>query len=160
MNTFCPAHLVLIGLITLPILHEDLAFTIWTRSLRNFVHPNVTSSILDPNILLRNSLPSNFPWSSVRLRPNCKFVWNKWNYRLFWHFILWVITEKYNGVLGWHLVAWYINTVMCFSGTWVLERVWIGWFDLLTPYTHNSGLETITALLLICTLYSSPLHTH
>jgi hypothetical protein len=32
--------------------------------------------------------------------------------------------------------------------------------DLLTPYTQHSELQTIAALWLIYTLYSSPLHTH
>jgi hypothetical protein len=32
--------------------------------------------------------------------------------------------------------------------------------DLLTPYSHNAGLQAITALPLICTHHSSPLHTH
>jgi hypothetical protein len=41
-----------------------------------------------------------------------------------------------------------------------VDGVWIGRLDLLTPYTHHAELHIITALLLICTLYSSPLHTH
>jgi hypothetical protein len=36
---------------------------------------------------------------------------------------------------------------------------WIAWLHLLTPYTQYWGLQAITALSLIYTLYSSPLHT-
>jgi hypothetical protein len=43
---------------------------------------------------------------------------------------------------------------------WLQTGFWIGWLDLLTPYTHNSELQAITALSLIYTLQSSPLHTH
>jgi hypothetical protein len=42
---------------------------------------------------------------------------------------------------------------------WVIDEFWIGWLDLLTPYTFNSGLQAITALPLISALYRSPLHT-
>jgi hypothetical protein len=54
---------------------------------------------------------------------------------------------------------------------WIMSRVegcvrdlqdgfWIGWLDLLAPYTQYSELHTIIALSLIYTFYSSPLHTH
>jgi hypothetical protein len=45
---------------------------------------------------------------------------------------------------------------------WVDEWVgeWVnGWMDLLTPYTHHSELQAITALSLITTLYKSPQHS-
>jgi hypothetical protein len=41
---------------------------------------------------------------------------------------------------------------------WLLDGVWIGWLDLVTPYTHQSELQAITALLLIATFYISLLH--
>jgi hypothetical protein len=37
--------------------------------------------------------------------------------------------------------------------------VWIGWLDLLTPYTQHSELQAITALPLISALYSSQLQS-
>jgi hypothetical protein len=40
------------------------------------------------------------------------------------------------------------------------DEFWIGCLDLLTPYTQYSRLQAITALSLMYTLYSSPLHTH
>jgi hypothetical protein len=43
---------------------------------------------------------------------------------------------------------------------WLLTGFWIGWLDLSAPYSHNSGLQAVTALSLFYTLYSSPLHTH
>jgi hypothetical protein len=39
-----------------------------------------------------------------------------------------------------------------------IHGVWIGWLDLLTPYTHHSELQAITRLSLIYTLYNSLLH--
>jgi hypothetical protein len=42
----------------------------------------------------------------------------------------------------------------------IMDGFWIGLLDLLTPYTHHSELQAITALSLIYTLHSSPLHTH
>jgi hypothetical protein len=35
---------------------------------------------------------------------------------------------------------------------WLLDGVWIGWLDLLTPYTHHSELQAITALFLFHTV--------
>jgi hypothetical protein len=43
---------------------------------------------------------------------------------------------------------------------WLLDGFWIRWLYLLTPYTHYFELQAVTALSLIYTLYSSPLHTH
>jgi hypothetical protein len=45
-----------------------------------------------------------------------------------------------------------------FGGAWLIDGFWIGWLDLLTSYTHHSGLQAITALSLFYTFYSSPLH--
>jgi hypothetical protein len=42
---------------------------------------------------------------------------------------------------------------------WIIERFWIGWLDLLTPYKQHSELQAITALSLLCALYSSLLQT-
>jgi hypothetical protein len=42
---------------------------------------------------------------------------------------------------------------------WLLDGVWIGWLDLLTPYTHHSELQANRASPLIPTLYSSLLQT-
>jgi hypothetical protein len=46
---------------------------------------------------------------------------------------------------------------LCVTYRRVLDWV-IGFID--TLYIHDSGLQAITALSLIYTLYSSPLHTH
>jgi hypothetical protein len=42
---------------------------------------------------------------------------------------------------------------------WLLDRVRIGWLDLLIPYTHHMKLHAITVLRLISVLYSSLLQT-
>jgi hypothetical protein len=42
-----------------------------------------------------------------------------------------------------------------------IDVFWIGWLDLLhLIHSHNSGLQVNTALSLLYTHYSSPLHTH
>jgi ABC-type antimicrobial peptide transport system permease subunit len=41
-----------------------------------------------------------------------------------------------------------------------VDEFWIELLDLLTPYTQYSELQAITALTLIYTIQSSPLHTH
>jgi hypothetical protein len=41
---------------------------------------------------------------------------------------------------------WHQN-VTC-RGLWLLDGIWIGWSDLLTPYIHHLETQTITALLL------------
>jgi hypothetical protein len=42
----------------------------------------------------------------------------------------------------------------------LLDGFWIGWFDLLTPYTQHSELQAITALSLFSALHSSLQQTH
>jgi hypothetical protein len=41
----------------------------------------------------------------------------------------------------------------------LLDGVWIGWLDLLTPYTHHSELQAIRAQPLIFSLYNSLLQS-
>jgi hypothetical protein len=52
------------------------------------------------------------------------------------------------------------DKVTCRIFAWLIDGFRIGWLDLLTSYSHNSGLQEIMGLPLIYTLYSSPLHTH
>jgi hypothetical protein len=50
------------------------------------------------------------------------------------------------------------NNVTCKGCAWLIDGFWIGWSDLLAPYTLHLELQTVTAPSLIYTLYSSPLH--
>jgi hypothetical protein len=50
MHATCPAHLILLALITLTILGEE--YRPCSSSLCSFLQPSVTSSLLGPNILL------------------------------------------------------------------------------------------------------------
>jgi hypothetical protein len=50
MRATCPAHLILLALITITILGEE--YKPCSSSLCSFLHPPVTSSLLGPNILL------------------------------------------------------------------------------------------------------------
>jgi hypothetical protein len=50
MRATCPAHFILLALITLTILGED--YKPCSSSLCSFLQPHVTSSLLGPNILL------------------------------------------------------------------------------------------------------------
>jgi hypothetical protein len=50
MHATCPAHLILLALITLTILGEE--YKPCSSSLFSFLQPPVTSSLLGPNILL------------------------------------------------------------------------------------------------------------
>jgi hypothetical protein len=44
-------------------------------------------------------------------------------------------------------IMWIVN-ILSHVGwcAWLIDWFWIGWLDLLTPYTHSSGLQAITAL--------------
>jgi hypothetical protein len=57
-----------------------------------------------------------------------------------------------------YLLTVYIVT--CRGCAWLIDGFWNGWLDLMTPHTQHSELQAVTALLMIYTLYSSPLHTH
>jgi hypothetical protein len=50
MRATCPAHLILLALITLTIMGEE--YKSCSSSLCSFLQPHVTSSLLGPNILL------------------------------------------------------------------------------------------------------------
>jgi hypothetical protein len=50
MRTTCPAHLILLALITLTILGEE--YKPCSSSLSSFLQPPVTSSLVGPNILI------------------------------------------------------------------------------------------------------------
>jgi hypothetical protein len=50
-----------------------------------------------------------------------------------------------------HVVDYYINIATYKGCAWLMDGVWNGWLDLLTGNT---------ALSLIYTLYSSPMHAH
>jgi hypothetical protein len=59
------------------------------------------------------------------------------------------------------LLCFPFDIITCRGCVRVLQDgFWIVWLELLIPYTHHSVTEAITALFLIYTLYSSPLHTH
>jgi hypothetical protein len=39
---------------------------------------------------------------------------------------------------------WGLNIVICISWcAWLIDEFWIGWFDLLILYSHNSGLQAM-----------------
>jgi hypothetical protein len=38
-----------------------------------------------------------------------------------------------------------IQYIVACRGVWLLDMVWIGWMNLLTPYTQHSELQAITA---------------
>jgi hypothetical protein len=54
LHATCPAHLILLYLITLIIFCE--AYNLWRSSLCSLLQPHVPSSVLGPNILLTNLL--------------------------------------------------------------------------------------------------------
>ena len=69
----CPAHIILLDFIAQTILGEE--YRSFSSSLRSFLHSPVTSSLLDPNILLRG-LTSRLP-VTVTHKEHARFYGSK-----------------------------------------------------------------------------------